>query len=308
VGGRVARRIAPIVAPLVALAFVLATTPRAAHAQQPAASLVGKKILIVGFDALGMDPGKVERLEALFRVELERLAGGPSPSRRELARALAKAPPALRSCSGEARCLAAIGKKLGVDLVVTGNVGELGESYVVNIKVVDAATGAELRRIASDPLRGAPDDLIEAVRVAAYRLLAPDELHGAISLLVDLPGAAIELDGRRIGAAPLARPLARLALGPHRLAVSARGYTRFEEDVVVRFQKTSRVVVRLALATGGPAPLAVPIVRREARPWYGTTWGMVGIGAGAVLVGALVGAAIAKDDVLDCGASPERCQ
>jgi hypothetical protein len=288
---------------------VTASSPAAAGRAEPA-NAIGRSIAVLDFDALGMEPDKVARLEALFRIELDRLAGKRGPSPREISRALRRSP--LRACGGESACLAAIGKKLGVELVVTGNVATLGDSHVVNIKVIEAASARELRRIASDPMRGDPDELIEAVRVAAYRLLAPDELLGSIMVLADIPGAEVRLDSRTVGRTPLGRPLARLALGPHRLEVTAKGYSPFAEQIVVRFQKTSRVEVNLAAgsaAAGSDLGLTGPPVKRQAQlRWYSSTWFLVGAGVAAAVVGGVVGYALTRQDVLDCSAEPERCQ
>jgi hypothetical protein len=124
-----------------------------------------KKIAVWRFDALGIDPEIVQRLETLFRMELDRLDRQPLPTPRTIDRAITD--PRDRECTGEEHCLAAIGKKLGVDLVVTGTVGSLGDNYVLTIKAVEVASGKS-QKIQSDPLRGSPDDLIEGVRVAAY--------------------------------------------------------------------------------------------------------------------------------------------
>jgi hypothetical protein len=300
----------------IALAICLAhvaLAARTAPAQPPPRQVPGppsaRRIAVLGLDALGMDDERVARLETLFRMELERLAGGPTPSRRDIARALRGSP--LRTCAGDNPCLAAIGKKLGVDLVVSGNVAELGDSYVVNIKVVSAASATELRRIASDPLRGNPDELIDSVRVAAYRLLAPERLRGAISILADIDGAEVRLGGRVVGKTPLARPIRALPLGVHRLEVRAPGYSAFAEDVQVRFQKTTRVVVRLIAdpavalqlrASRRAGPRAAP------RRWYQSTWFLVGAGAAAILVGGAAGYALSRDDVVDCDAMPGACR
>lgn len=297
----------------VVLSLALVRAAAAQPARPPAASgaapALGKKIAVLEFDALGMDADKVARLEALFRMELERLAGASSPSPREIARVLKNSP--LRRCGGESSCLGAIGKKLAVDLVVTGNVAALGDSYVVNIKVVDSASTQELRRIASDPLRGNPDELIDAVRVAAYRLLAPDRLLGAISILADVPGADIKLDGKVVGKTPLARPLEGLPLGHHKLEVTSADYSPFVEEVLVRFQKTTRVTVSLIADPTRPrVDLAQrPGAETQAPPrWYQKTWFLVGAGVAAVVVGGFVGYALASDDVVDCSASPESCR
>jgi PEGA domain-containing protein len=289
-----------------------ASRDAAAVSEGPEQALT-QKIAVLSLDALGMAPEPVARLENLFRMELDRLASSPLPTRRDIDRAV-RGRKDLRDCSGDDKCLAAIGKQLGVEIVVSGSVAALGDSYIVNIKAVDVATAKQIRRIASDPLRGSPDELIEAVRVAAYRLLAPDQLQGSITVLTDLVGASVAIDGKEVGKTPLPRPIGKLGLGPHQLRVAAAGYVPFAETVDVRFQKSTRVVVRLAAEqpAGGGATAIGSTTRRVKRaaetPWYGSTWFYLGVGALAIGAGALAGYELGKDDVIDCSAEPGRCQ
>ncbi len=254
----------------------------------------GEGIALLPLEPLGLDAERALRLEALFRAELERLAGRPLPARDALER-----DPALVTCSGEPACLAAAGRRLGVSEVVAGNIGELGESYVVNLKLIDVEHAVEVRRV-SERLRGRPDELIEAVRVAAHRLLRPDEVRGALAVLSDVP-ATVTVDGRPAGRTPLARPLGGLTVGTHAILVEAPGHAPFATSVEVHFQKTSEVVVRLD--PSGPGLPAEPSRRSLlASPW---TW--VAAGAAAIVVGVLVGRAFADDDVVDCRGMPGRC-
>ena len=77
-----------------------------------------------------------------------------------------------------------------------------------------------------------------------------------------------------------------------------QGYSTFENDAEVRFQKTTQVVVRMVLedvalaGAGAPRPAEVP--------WYSSTWGYVGIAAGAVVIGLVVGALLVPDEVREC--------
>lgn len=283
--------------------------PAPAPAPAPAPDETGpeealtQKIAVWRIDALGISPELVVRLESLFRMELDRLATRALPTRREIDKAIA-GDRELTGCGGEDRCLAAIGKRLGVDVMVTGSVAALGESYILNIKAVDVGRATQIRRIATDPLRGSPDELIESIRVAAYRLLAPDQLHGSIHVLSDSVGATVSLDGKAAGKTPLARPLTRLPLGEHQLKVESPGYHPFEEKVVVRFQKSTRVVVRLA-------PKAAPIdtgpgrtVVRPAAPWYTSRWAYVGAGVTAVVLGVAIGRALGSPTEIRCDEVP----
>ena len=264
------------------MTLALALVPAIARADTPVEAgpeeALNQKIAVWRFEGLGIDAEIVSRLEALFRLELGRLDKQPIPARRDIDRALTAD---LSACTGDEKCLAAIGKKVGVDVVVTGTVSSLGDNYVLNIKAVDVATGKQ-QRIQSDPLKGTTDDLIEGVRVAAYKLLAPDQLHGGLQVLSDLVGAEIALDGKSLGKAPLPNQgvLRRQALGKHTLHVAAPGYDPFDTDVEVHFQKVSTVDVHLipskeVIGTG-------KVVHEEPSHLYTKWWFIAAVGVVAI--------------------------
>jgi hypothetical protein len=272
--------------------------PGAGEGPGPEAALT-QKIGVWRLDPLGIEAELVARLEALFRSELDRLARHPIPSLRAMERAVGR-DRRLRDCTGEDRCLSAIGGKVGVDVMVSGSVAALGDSYILDVKAVDVKSGKQLRRISSDPLRGSPDELIEAIRVAAYGLLAPEQLYGSIVVLSDLVGAEVSVDGASVGKTPLPGPIARQGLGPHRLRVEAAGYLPFEDEVEVRFQKSTRVVVRLATQEAEAAGPARPGTRGGRRSWWTSRWGYVAAGAAAAAVGAVIGWQLGKAEVISC--------
>jgi hypothetical protein len=267
-------------------AVALAAAP--AHADETTVidpgEVLNKKIAVWRFDALGIDPEIVQRLETLFRMELDRLDKQPLPSRSAVDKAIT---PAEQNCTGEEKCLSAIGKRLGVDLVVTGTVGSLGDNYVLNIKVVDVAT-TKSQKMQSDPLRGSPDDLIEGVRVAAYKLLAPDQLYGAVQIQSDIVGGQVSLDGKDMGKTPLPAQgvIKNLTLGKHTLRVESKGYDVFEQPIEVHFQKVSPVLVKLlpndqVIGTG-------KVIRVERDPLYERPWFVIGVGVAAVVLTGVV--------------------
>jgi hypothetical protein len=261
--------------------------PPESAAQTGAEEALDQKLAVWRFDALGIDPELVARLETLFRMELDRLDKQPMPTRRDIDRAITGD---ARDCTGEEKCLAAIGKKLGVEVIVTGTVGQLGDNYVLTIKAVDVATARSLQKIQSDPLRGLPDELIEGVRVAAYRLLAPAQLHGAIQIQTDLVGAEVQLDGNALGKTPLANNgvIGKLALGKHHLRVAAASYEHpYDDEIDVHFQKVSPVVVRLVPSTQVIGTGKIDRVERA--PFYTRTWFIVTAAVVAVGLGAAVG-------------------
>ncbi|HEY1548082.1 MAG TPA: PEGA domain-containing protein [Kofleriaceae bacterium] len=289
-------------ATVVSLVLAFASTVRADAPGPGPEEALDKKIAVWRFDALGIDVEIVQRLETLFRLELDRLDRVPLPSRREIESKLSANE---QACAGDDKCLAAIGKKLNVDFVVTGTVGSLGDNYVLNIKAVDVATGKS-QRIQSPPLKGTPDELIEGVRVAAYSLLAPEQLHGALQIQSDLIGAEVTLDGKPLGKTPLANQgvVGKLALGKHQLHVEAKDYAPFDDAVDVHFQKVSPVVVRLVGTTDTISTGRT--IYENHKPIYTRTWFVIGVAVVAVALGVYIGH---RDAGYTCtGSDPMQCK
>jgi PEGA domain len=297
----VVSRLATVVSLVLACASAVRADAPGPPAPSGAEDALDKKIAVWRFDALGIDAEIVQRLETLFRLELDRLDRVPLPSRRDIESKLSANE---QACAGDDKCLAAIGKKLGVDFVVTGTVGSLGDNYVLNVKAVDVASGKS-QRIQSPPLKGTPDELIEGVRVAAYSLLAPEQLHGALQIQSDLIGAAVTLDGKPLGKTPLANQgvIGKLALGKHQLHVEAKDYAPFDDAVDVHFQKVSPVVVRLVGTTDTISTGRT--IYQDKKPFYTRTWFVIGVAVVVVGLAALIGA---HDANYHCsGTDPMQC-
>jgi hypothetical protein len=273
--------------------------PAPAPAAAPPVAAKGSYALF-RLDPLGIAPDIVDQLERILRVELERVLGQTLPSRAEVERVAAQNKK-LAGCTADPECLAPLARALKAQRIVAGNVGGLADSYVVNLKLVDAAEARELRRVTAT-LRGSPEELIDEIRVAAYRLVAPERLVGSIALLSDVPGAAVTLDGKSVGVTPLAQPLAAVPVGVHKLVVTREGFSAFEEEVPVRFEKTTQVVVRQRATT----KKAQRLLDAQGTPFYSKWWFWTAVGVVAVGVGIGVGFGIPKQSPVDCGAMPCR--
>jgi hypothetical protein len=247
-------------------------------------------------DALGIEPQIVDQLERILRVELERVLGQTLPARVEVEK-IAAANKKLAGCTADPACLAPLAKELKVGRIIAGNVGGLADSYVVNLKLVDVG-GRELRRVTAT-LRGSPDELIAEIRVALYRLVAPEQMTGKIAVLSEVSGAAVQLDGRPVGKTPLAEPIGAVPVGVHKVEVTREGFSAFSEDVPVRFEKTTQVVVRQT-ATGRLQKLGGGAIYKKW--WFWTALGVASVGLGIGL-----GFAFGKQGVVDCGQPGAMC-
>ena len=67
-------------------------------------------------------------------------------------------------------CLVQIGKILGVQKMVSGSLGKIGESYLISLQMADIET-SEINSVAREKCTGAKDNLIDGVCIAAKKLV-----------------------------------------------------------------------------------------------------------------------------------------
>lgn len=289
-----------LTAATLATSLVVTSTVAARGATPP--GVTPPSLAVARLEPLGLDRARAAPLEALFRIEIERLAKAPLAPLARIDRELTT-DPKLRGCTAAPNCLGALGAKLGVTQVIAGTIGELGTSYVIDVKLVDVATRTELRRV-STPLEGAPDDLIEAVRVAAHQLLTPDTVRGDLQVLADTPGATVRVDGAAVGTTPLAKPIVGLTLGAHEVVVDKPGSRVVKQSVEVRFQKTTQLVVGLVDVEPASKPLIVTPTERGTPAWRWVALGAAGVALGIGLGLLLRGGG---DTTVTCSEEPRAC-
>jgi hypothetical protein len=251
-------------------------------------------------DPLGIAPDIVAQLEGILRVELGRLVERELPSRAAVEQVAAQNPK-LAACTASPQCLQPLARALHLSRIVAGNVGGLADSYVVNLKLVDAE-GRELRRVTAT-LRGSAEELIQEIRVALVRLVAPERLVGQIAILSDVPGAQVALDGKAVGTTPLDGPLAGLPAGPHRLSVTREGFSSFDEEVPVRFEKTTQVVVRQSAVSAQARRAERRRLAGGRPPIYARWYFVTAVAALAIGGGLVLGFLADKPVAIDCRAA-----
>jgi PEGA domain len=202
-------------------------------------------VALLPLRGLGVAPEAVAALETTLRNEAGRLPEVLLSPQEQVAAALQREP----DCNARIACSAAAASKTGAGAFVAGTVGELGDAYMVDLKLVDAKSGQELRRV-THPVSGRQELLIELLRAAAVELLAPLRFVGrlSVSLLGDQQGPAplLYLDGRLVGPLPLPAPVGALTPGQHTLRVTKEGFRDATLFVEVRFDRTTEARVDLA--------------------------------------------------------------
>jgi hypothetical protein len=155
---------------------------------------------------------------------------------------------------GDESCLAEIGGALGASRVLSGSLSKVGDSYLIQLELVDTARAVVQGR-ESRTVPGSADELIETARDLTHRLLTgkPLDTTGRIKFAVEPSGARVVVDGKQVGKTPLANPVA-MDQGRHRIQISADGFVTYETTVEtvpgqVLFQEISLVPTSAVVAT-----------------------------------------------------------
>ena len=150
--------------------------------------------------------------------------------------------PQLKACEGDAACLGELGKLVGANVVISGEVGGLGDSKVIYLGATDVATAKEMRSttLTLTAKEGAGTDNGGA-QGAAIRLLDPDKYRGTIHFAVDVSGATIFINGAKVTPGP--KGDVALPVGTQAVRVTHPEYHDFIKFIDVTYGKTTEVPV-----------------------------------------------------------------
>jgi len=166
-------------------------------------------------------------------------------------------------CSEEASCLAEVGGALGVDYIVSGNLGQVGSLYLINLKLLDATKAKVIKRV-SETVEAKEEKLLMGVKSSVTRLMEAIEAARA--------GAAAPKPEPKPAAAAKPAPEAKPAEAPPAAPPPAEAKAPAPE------------VKPAETAAAGPAPAptapAAPARRSNALPWTGVALGVVTAGTG----------------------------
>jgi hypothetical protein len=219
---------------LIAVAALGVVLPRQSAAEER------PKLAVLDLRGKGVPDELVSSLSDVVTTSLTRLGVFDVVSRADIQRMLEfEQDKQLLGCESDTSCLAEIGGALGVALLVSGSVGQVGSTYIVNLTLTDTAAvnvrAREQREVASrDQLIG---EVEGAARFLVRELLAGEQ--GYIVLNASESGADVEIDGRIVGVTPV--PRQTLAGGPHRVKIVKTGFVTWARDIDVRKDQTEVV-------------------------------------------------------------------
>ena len=281
----------PMRAPLLGILLLAAAAAAPARAE--------RTVAVAPLSTLGAEDtsAQVKQLTAQIEAAVASLGGTKVVPAAQVADAIRRAKRSqLKACEGEAACLAELGRLVGAQIVIAGEVGGLGEAKIVYLGATDVGSAKELRSTTL-AIGGAPQ-ADGGPQGAVVRLLDPDRYRGALRFAIDVTGATIYVNGSKAALSPKGE--LALPVGTQAVRVTHPEYHDFVRFIDVTYARTSDVAVQMQ---------QYPIVRRDLQgkpvssdqivyvdpPWY-RRWYVVGPAAvGLAIVTGVVVAALVYD-------------
>jgi len=182
-------------------------------------------------------------------------------------------------------CLTAVGRDAEAAYLFVLRVERAASAHSASVMLVDVDAGSIVGSAALE-LPGDPAGFVDAMREPMGPLLAAippiGPTTGTVILVVDQDGAAVMLDGERVGTSPM--PAGQIEAGDHALRVTFEGYEVVERTLTVERGGEHRLEITLVPL---PEPEPEPLPAAPTPVWQ-TWWFWTAIG-GAVAIGAGLG-------------------
>ncbi len=229
----------------------------------------GKTVSLAVLDltGTGVTNQTAANLTQVLSTELKRIDGTSVVSRADILAMMQLQEQKMLAGCDDASCLAEIGGALGVEQLVAGNVGKVGDTFIIALRLINVKTVRVEHRVFESFL-GGEEQLIRATRHAGRKILGVEEEDGTLTVSASQQGAQLFLDGKLLGVTPLP-PVPDIAAGAHTLHVAKPGFREHHADVYVE--------------PGEANPVWVPLEVIPVPPWYQRPWLMT-----SILVPALV--------------------
>jgi hypothetical protein len=194
----------------------------------------------------------------------------------------------LLACEGDVACLAELGKVVGAQVVIAGQIGGLGDAKIVYLNAIDATAAKELR--ATTLTLGKQDDPNGPLS-AIVRLLDPSKYRGTLHFTMDVTNATVYVNGTKVALSP--KNEISLEVGTQAIRITHPEYRDFVRFVDVSFGKVTEVPVGM---------MQYPTIRRDIQgnpihkgattyidpPWYRSKYFVGGAAVGLVIVSAII--------------------
>ena len=186
----------------------------------------------------GVSKNDIDSISGMITSDVEKYSGRKVVSEADI-RTILKGEETRQKCGVEdTSCIAEIGAALGVPEAISGDLGRVGNIWVLNLRRINIRDAEVIKR-ATRQMDGDIDDLMLVVPSAVAELFGKEQptLPGILSVQTTPEGAVVMSGQRELGQTPLKK---RLEAGEYTLTVRLDGYLETTRKVTIKSgEKTS---------------------------------------------------------------------
>ncbi len=199
------------------------------------------KIAVLNLSSSGSTEHVAENLTQVIVVELKQIKGLSLITRDEIKSILSfEQDRQLLGCD-DSSCLAELGGALGVEYLLTGNVGQMGATYLLHLKLINIREATVANRVA-ESFTGDESQLLNAAKFTARRLLGRlPEGEGGLEVRPSVASARLLVDGQEA----LVSAEQQIKAGKVNLRLEADGFQPWIGDAYVDTGRLTRLDVEL---------------------------------------------------------------
>ena len=149
----------------VPICFIMLASLAVAQSSKPT-------VAILDFEGQGVDAGDVQTLTERMRTEIGNTNAIRLIERKAVEKIMAEQGFQQSGCTSD-ECAAEVGAMLGVEFMISGAIGKLGDTYTIDAKMFSVATGAA-ESMKSITYSGKVDGLIVEIELLAWDILGLD--------------------------------------------------------------------------------------------------------------------------------------
>lgn len=173
-------------------------------------------------------------------------------------------------------CMTELAHALDSERLLSGSLTILDRTSLLTVRLIDAKQARTLSRATATLADATEAELVDGAARLAHEVLTGEKLDtsGTLRVRVSERGATVTLDGKSLGATPLAGTQ-RVLQGPHAIVVQKPGFVRWASTVTVGAGAEVPVEAELI-------PIQVISERARSRLW---SWGFAASGVAVLAAG-----------------------
>ncbi|MBN1997575.1 PEGA domain-containing protein [candidate division KSB1 bacterium] len=203
-------------------------------------------IAVIDFDAPDIGSSAVTALSNTVRLELVRLNKYTVVDRNNMQQILTEQGFQQSGACSDVSCLIQIGQLLGVQKMIGGTIGMLGQKFIVDLQIVDVQTG-RIEKLEREEYTGALENLDTAIIRVTRRLTGEHVEPQNVTMLqiISNPSEAeVYVDEHFLGKTPVTMQVDDIK--PHQIRLYKQGYLAWEKNVNIKAYELNTVKADLA--------------------------------------------------------------